>query len=358
MGMATSAFERKDSMAGTKLNFASDYTRGAHPEILKRFVDTNMMKSAGYGSDEISESAREKIRKACGCRDACVQFLLGGTQANATVIDAFLRSYQGVIAAETGHISAHEAGAIETAGHKVLTMPGVDAKLRADDVRRYMENFCHDDNRDHMVQPAMVYISQPTEHGTLYTREELKELHEVCARYGLSLYADGARLAYALACPENDVTLKDLAAYCDAFYIGGTKCGALFGEAVVIPDPKRIPGFFTIIKQHGALMAKGRLLGLQFDTMFTDGLYERIGIPAIREAQRIREALVQKGYELCFGSPTNQVFCVMKNSRLEELGREVEYSFWEKFDDTHTVVRFATDWSTTPEETDALISIL
>ncbi len=345
-------------MADRKLNFASDYTRGAHPDILARFVDTNMMKTDGYGADEISEAAREKIRDACHCKDACVQFLLGGTQANAVVIDAFLQSYQGVIAAETGHISAHEAGAIEASGHKVLMLPGADGKLRAEDVRQYADGFYRDDNREHMVMPAMVYISHPTEHGTLYTREEFRQLREVCSRYRMALYVDGARLAYALACPENDITLQDLAAYCDAFYIGGTKCGALFGEAVVIPDPERIPAFFTIIKQHGALLAKGRLLGLQFDTMFTGGLYERIGTPAIREAQRIREALVEKGYQLCFGSPTNQVFCVMENSRLEVLGREVEYSFWEKYDDTHTVIRFATDWSTTPEETDALISVL
>ncbi|MDO5133930.1 MAG: beta-eliminating lyase-related protein [Eubacteriales bacterium] len=345
-------------MGEQKLDFSCDYLKGAHPAILQRMAETNMMKTTGYGLDEISNAARDKIRKACGCPDAAVEFLIGGTQANAVVIDAFLRSYQGVIAAQTGHISVHEAGAIEAGGHKVLTLPYHQGKLSAEDVRQYMEDFYHDDSYEHMVMPGMVYISQPTEQGTLYSRQEIADLRAVCDAYRMALYADGARLAYALACPENDVTLPDLAALCDAFYIGGTKCGALFGEAVVIPDPGRIPAFFTIIKQHGALLAKGRMLGLQFDTLFTDGLYEKIGIPAIRSAARIRKALIEKGYQLCFGSPTNQIFCVMENSRLEKLGEKAEYCFWAKYDDTHTVIRFATDWGTTGEETDALIGIM
>ena len=341
-----------------KLSFACDYMKGAHPEIMRRMMETNMMQSAGYGLDEISETAREKIRAACRAPEACVEFLVGGTQTNSVVIDAFLRSYQGVIAAGTGHISVHEAGAIEASGHKVLALPSHLGKLDAEEVRQYAEDFYHDANHEHMVMPGMVYISHPTEYGTLYTLEELKELRKVCDRYHMALYVDGARLAYALACPENEIGLPDLAACCDAFYIGGTKCGALFGEAVVIPDSGRIPGFFSIIKQHGALFAKGRLLGLQFDTMFTDGLYERIGFPAIQAADEIRKTLLEKGYQLYFDAPTNQIFCVVDNTRLEELGRRAEYGFWEKYDDTHTVIRFATDWGTTPEETKALIDIL
>ena len=341
-----------------KLPFASDYMRGAHPNIIARLAETNMAETGGYGLDPYSEAAKARIRKTCACEDAEVELLVGGTQTNSTVIDALLRSYQGVIAAQTGHISTHESGAIEACGHKVLTLPHTFGKLSPASVRGYLRDFHADENRDHMVMPGMVYISQPTEYGTLYSKAELQELHEICAEYRIPLYVDGARLAYALACPSNDVTLPDLAKYCDAFYIGGTKCGALFGEAVVIPDPDRIPHFFTIIKQHGALLAKGRILGIQFDELFKDDLYLRIGEPAIRAADRIREALIAKGYELCFGSPTNQIFCVMENGKLREIGEKVEYSFWEKFDEDHTVVRFATDWAVTEEETEALVGIL
>ena len=343
---------------GQKLPFASDYMRGAHPAILRALTETNLMSTAGYGLDPFSESAREKIRAACGCPDAAVHFLVGGTQANATVIDAFLASYQGVIAAETGHIAIHEAGAIEAGGHKVIPLPHRFGKLSPDDVRKYLETFEQDANREHMVMPGMVYLSQPTECGTLYTRDELTAFRRVCDEHHAALYVDGARLAYALACPENNVSLRDLAALCDAFYIGGTKCGALFGEAVVLPDPMRIPAFFTIIKQHGALLAKGRILGLQFDTLFTDGLYERIGVPAIRAADRIRAALKEKGWPCAFDSPTNQIFCIAENEALAALGRKVDYSFWEAYDETHTVIRFATDWAVSEEETDALIRIL
>ena len=341
-----------------KLSFASDYMKGAHPAILERLVQTNLTETAGYGHDPFSDAARQKIRRACGCPRAQVEFLVGGTQTNATVIDALLRSWQGVISAETGHIATHEAGAIEAGGHKVLTLPHTDGKLAPETVRAYLQCFHADANRDHMAAPGMVYISQPTEYGTLYSKKDLQDLREICDEYGIPLYLDGARLAYALACPENDVTLCDLAALCDVFYIGGTKCGALFGEAVVIPDPDRIPAFFTIIKQHGALLAKGRILGIQFDTLFTDGLYERIGQAAMAAAARIRTALAEKGYRQCFGSPTNQIFCIMENGQLEEFGRKVAYSFWEKYDDTHTVIRLATDWGTTEEETEALIRAL
>lgn len=340
------------------LAFSSDYMKGAHPAVMKRLAETNLEKSGGYGTDPYCEAARKKIQKACGCKDAHVTFLTGGTQTNATVIDAFLRPWQGVIAAETGHISVHEAGAIEAGGHKVLTVPHKNGKLDAVTVRAYLKNHFNDETHEHMVAPGMLYLSHPTEYGTLYRKAELKALREVCDEYGLSLYLDGARLAYALACPENDVTLKDLAKLSDAFYIGGTKCGALFGEAVVIPDPSDFSGFFTMVKQHGALLAKGRLLGLQFDTLFTGDLYLRIGENAIRAADRIRKALRENGYRLCFDSPTNQVFCVMENRRLKEFGKFVNYGFWEIFDDTHTIIRLATDWGTTDEEVDELIDVL
>ena len=342
----------------SKLNFASDYTKGAHPAVLSRLVATNLEETPGYGQDAYCEEARDLIRRACACPGARVEFLVGGTQTNETVISSVLRPYQGVIAAETGHIATHEAGAIEAGGHKVLTLPQHAGKLDAGEVRRFLQDFFGDDNHEHMVMPGMVYISHPTEYGTLYTKEELCALRAVCDEYRLPLYLDGARLAYALACPDSDVTLPDLARLCDVFYIGGTKCGALFGEAVVMPDPALIPGFFTLIKQHGALLAKGRLLGLQFGALFTDGLYEKIGEPAVRAADTLRRALAQKGYTLCFGSPTNQVFCVIENRKLVEVGRSVEYSFWEKADDDHTVIRFATDWATTEEDIRALTGLL
>ncbi|MBO5566135.1 MAG: aminotransferase class I/II-fold pyridoxal phosphate-dependent enzyme [Succinivibrio sp.] len=341
-----------------KISFTSDYENGAHPNILKRLVETNLQKTPGYGLDAISDSARERIRKACGCEKAQVEFLVGGTQTNAVMIDALLRPYQGVIAAQSGHISVHEAGAIESNGHKVLTLPQHYGKLAVDDLKRYLEDFYSDQNRDHMVMPGMVYLSQPTEYGTLYSKAELKAVRDICDRYNISLYVDGARLAYALACPENDVTLKDLALLCDAFYIGGTKCGAMFGEAVVVPDPEKIPHLFTIMKQHGALMAKGRLLGIQFDELFLDDLYLKIGVPAIKAADRIRQALQDKGYCFYFETPTNQIFCIIEDKLLEHLGQSVEYGFWEKYDANHTVIRIATDWATTDQETEALIEVL
>lgn len=341
-----------------KLSFASDYMKGAHPNIIKRLADTNMTNSPGYGLDPICRSARQRIREACGCRQAQVEFLIGGTQTNAVMIDALLNSYEGVIAAETGHISTHEAGAIESGGHKVLTLPHENGKLDPGCVRSYLEDFFNDENHDHMVKPGMIYISQPTEYGTLYSASDLAVFREICDTYGISLYVDGARLAYALSCPENDLTLQGLAKYCDAFYIGGTKCGALLGEAVVIPDPTRLPHLFTIIKQHGALLAKGRLLGIQFDELFKDDLYLRIGEPAVTAADRIRKGLKEKGYRLCFDSPTNQVFCEIDNEKLKSLGEKVEYSFWEKSDDDHTIIRLATDWAASPIQVDMLLEIL
>ena len=342
----------------TKLSFASDYMEGAHPSILKMLQETNFLASPGYGTDSFTESAKQKIREACKAPDAEVYFLVGGTQTNATVIDALLQSYQGVIAADTGHVSMHEAGAIEHSGHKVLTLPHELGKLSAEEIRAYLKTFWSDENHEHMVMPGMVYISQPTEYGTLYSKKELEDISSVCREYKIPLYVDGARLAYALASPKNDVSLQDLAGLCDVFYIGGTKCGALFGEAVVIPKAGRIPHFFTIIKQHGALLAKGRILGIQFDVLFTEHLYEQIGKTAIALAAKIQDTIKTARIPLYLESPTNQVFCIMENARLEALGNEVEYSFWEKADETHTVIRFATSWATQEENVEKLCELL
>ena len=342
----------------SRLFFASDYMEGAHPRILERLMETNLLKTEGYGLDAFSESARAKIRKACGTPEADVFFLVGGTQTNATMIDAMLRPYQGVIASEAGHISTHEAGAIEFGGHKVLTLPHHNGKLSADGIRDCIQGYLQDDNHEHMVMPGMVYISQPTEFGTLYSLEELERISTVCRENGVPLYLDGARLAYALACPENDVSLPDLGRLCDAFYIGGTKCGALFGEAVVIPRHQAIPHLFTIIKQHGALLAKGRIAGIQFDTLFTDGLYEQVGKTAIDAAGRIRRALEEKGYQLAFPSPTNQIFPVLDREKAKALSEKVEMSFWENRDEDHTVFRIATSWATGDDEVNRLIECL
>ena len=341
-----------------KLSFASDYMEGAHPLILQRLTETNLLKTAGYGLDKYSDSAREKIRAACQAPEADVFFLAGGTQTNATLIDAMLRSWQGVVAAESGHISVHEAGAIESNGHKVLTLPQKDGKLSASALDACIRAYLDDDNHDHMVMPGMVYLSQPTEFGTLYSLAELKAISEICRTNGLPLYVDGARLAYALACPENDVTLPDLAALCDAFYIGGTKCGTLFGEALVIPKHDFVPHLFTIIKQHGALLAKGRITGLQFDTLFTGSLYDEIGKSAIEAAARIRSALLEKGYTLAFPSPTNQIFITLEKEQAARLSEKIEMSFWENTADGHTVMRICTSWATQQEEVDRLIAAL
>lgn len=341
-----------------KLSFSSDYMEGAHPDILKRLMDTNMEKSAGYGLDEYSESAKDKIREACGAPGAEVYFLTGGTQANATMIDAMLRSYQGVMAADSGHISVHEAGAIEFGGHKVLTLPQENGKITAGSVENCINSYKDDANNEHMVMPGMVYISHPTEFGTLYSLDELKAISEVCHKNDIPLYLDGARLAYALACPENDVSLPDIASLCDVFYIGGTKCGALFGEAVVIPKKGFIPHIFTIIKQHGALLAKGRIAGIQFETLFTDDLYYKVGKNAIDTAEKIKDALARYGYEFAFNSPTNQIFIKLSKEKSAELSQKIEMGFWENTDDNHVIMRIATSWATRQEDVDRLTEVL
>jgi len=341
-----------------RLAFASDYMEGAHPTVLARLSETNLEHSSGYGTDAFCESARQKIRAACACPEAAVYFTVGGTQTNAAVIDGLLRPYQGVLSAQTGHIAVHETGAIEHCGHKVLTLPGNDGKLTAQAVREYCAAYWADETYEHMVMPGMVYLSHPTESGTLYAKAELAAIHEVCRKYRMPLYLDGARLAYALACTESDVGLSDLPKLCDVFYIGGTKCGALFGEAVVVPDPALLPHFTMTIKQHGGLLAKGRLLGVQFDALFTNELYQNLGGPAIWAAGRLREKLKEKGYPLCSSSPTNQVFAAIENEKAAALSERTGCERWDAYDDTRTVVRFVTSWATTPEDIEALIALL
>lgn len=341
-----------------KLPFAADYMEGAHPKVLQRLLETNMDHEPGYGFDSMSESARERLREACAATEAEIHFLVGGTQTNACVIDVLLAPYQGVIAAQSGHISSHEAGAIEHGGHKVLTLPHEAGKLSAESIDGYCNTWEDDQNHDHMVMPGAVYLSQPTEYGTLYSLDELTRISEVCADHDLALYVDGARLAYALGCDQNDVSLADLSRLCDVFYIGGTKCGALLGEAVVIPRPGHLPHFFTIVKQHGALLAKGRVCGAQFDALFDNGLYEELGAHAVRAADRIRAALDECGYELAIPSPTNQIFPVLDDDAHERLSRLVDMSFWERTNDGRTVTRIATSWATTDEDVRALIDVL
>ncbi len=335
------------------LYFNCDYMEGAHPKILERLCATNLKQTFGYGEDPYCESAKKKIRRACGFPEAAVYFLVGGTQTNATIIKSMLRPYEGVIAAESGHINVHEAGAVETGGHKVLALPASLGKLDAETVRCYLEGFFRDPSAGHMVQPGMVYISHPTEYGTLYSPQELKALREVCTRYGLPLYLDGARLGYGLAAGEGVLTLEQIAECCDAFYIGGTKVGALFGEAAVFPRtaPK---GFFTLMKQQGAVLAKGRLLGLQFDTLFTDGLYLRISGHAIEMAMRLKEILTASGCPLWLDSPTNQQFAVLDKCVREALAGKVSYEVWEEREDGSAVARFATSWATKEEDLLAL----
>lgn len=340
------------------LAFESDYTTGAHPEILKRLVETNGESLVGYGEDEYCARAKKKILDACNAPEGQVFFLVGGTQTNRLVISTVLRPFEGVMAAQTGHIAVHEAGAIEGSGHKVITLPQREGKVDARDVDAAMAAWSADGTKEHMVCPAMVYISHPTEYGTLYSRKELTALSETCHKWGLSLYLDGARLAYGLQSPETDVDLPTVAALCDAFYIGGTKVGCLCGEAVVFPKGNAPRGFFTMVKQQGALMAKGRVLGVQFDTLFTNDLYFRIGERAVSLAMKIRDCLKEKGYDFAIESPTNQQFPILTAEKMEQLRPHVRFSVWEPTPDGRTVVRFATGPLTTEEEVEALCKLL
>lgn len=346
-------FNRKEiKMNDQRIFLASDYMETGHPLILERFKALYDQKFEGYGFDPITESAREKIRKACDAPGADVYFISGGTQTNKTIISSFLKSYEGVLAARTGHVNTHEGGAIERTGHKVLILPEKEGKISANAIEDFVENLQKDGNREHFVQPGMVYLSQPTECGTLYSKKELASISDVTHRYGMKLFVDGARLAYSLACPENDLTLKDLAKFADVFYIGGTKCGAMLGEAVVIPKKNKIPHFFTILKQHGSVLAKGWICGVQFDVLFEDDLYFHIGKKAVQEAQRIREICIAKGLEEYAKSPTNQIFIQFPDRLLEPLGEKVYYAYHEKTKAEHTAIRFCTSWATPEKDID------
>lgn len=340
------------------LAFNNDYSHGAHPAVLQALVDTNMEPQPGYGTDAHTERAKQLIREACQAPDADVFLLVGGTQTNATVIDMLLAPYEGVVAAETGHVACHEAGAIEFGGHKVLTIPGYEGKMHAEDLENYIQVFYENESCEHMVFPGAVYVSLSTEYGTLYSKAELAEIYAVCQKREIPLFVDGARLAYALAADECDITLPELAQLCDVFYIGGTKVGALFGEAAVFTKHNMPRYFSTIAKQHGALLAKGRLLGLQFDTLFTDDLYFRISKHAINMAMQIRDAFDARGLQFYLHSPTNLQFLIMENKAVRALQQKIAFHTWGKVDEEHSVARFATSWSTTQEDVDALIDAI
>ncbi len=338
--------------------FDSDYMAGAHPKVMERLLETNHLSTIGYGCDEYTKHAAELIRNACGQPNARVYFLVGGTQTNATVIDGLLSRHQGVLAAESAHINVHEAGAIEATGHKILTLPQYEGKVLASDLKEYIDNFYSDDTYEHMVAPGMLYISFPTEYGTTYSYEELTKLSEICHNANIPLYIDGARLAYGLAAKGNNVTLKDIAQLSDVFYIGGTKVGALFGEAVVITNPTLLKNFFPLIKQHGALLAKGRLLGVQFEALFEDNLYEEIGLQTVEKAIRIRNLFSSKGYKIVVDSTTNQQFIRLPNQIIDKLKENISFELWGPRGKTETVVRFVTGWATSHTDIDTLASIL
>lgn len=340
------------------ISFNCDYNEGAHPEILRRLMQTNLEQEPGYGDDKFTISAKEKIRQAIQCPDADVTFLVGGTQTNATVIDAVLPHYGAVVATETGHIAAHESGAVEHAGHKVITIPAHEGKMLAADLRKYLSDFYADSTWPHMANPGMVYISFPTEYGTIYTEQELADIHSVCQEYEMPLFVDGARLGYGLASPAADIDLPTLARLCDVFYIGGTKVGALCGEAVVFPRGNAPRNFFTIVKQHGALLAKGRLLGIQFDTLFTDNLYMRISQNAIDLAMKLQAIFREKGIPFFIESPTNQQFPILTQEQMKRLEGKVSFEIWQRLDDGRTVTRFATSWATKDKNVSALAKLL
>lgn len=336
-----------------------DYLEGAHPKIMERLVATNGEQTVGYGMDEYTMSAKEKIKASCECEDAAVYFLVGGTQTNATVLSSLLGNCEGVLAADTGHISVHEAGAIEYTGHKVITVPAVNGKVCPKKAREYLEMFYKDVAWTHMVRPGAIYISHPSEYGTLYSAAELSELRAICDEYDMKLYLDGARLGFGLAAENTDVTLPLIAKYCDAFCIGGTKVGALFGEAVVFTRKEDAKYFFTEIKQHGALLAKGRLLGIQFDTLFTDDLYMEIADKAVKQAMKIRRAFEEKGYSVYIDSMTNQQFFILSDEKLAEISDKVAVDDWGVIDeDGNHVIRITTSWATTDEAMGYLISLL
>lgn len=338
--------------------FNSDYTEGAHPRILERLMETNLEQTTGYGEDAYCEAAREAIRKVCDAPEADVHFLVGGTQANFTVISSALKPYQGVLCADTGHINVHETGAVEACGHKVLALPGKDGKITAEQIRNAHDLHWSDESHEHIAQPKMVYISHPTELGTLYTKGELEEIGRVCRECGLYLFLDGARLGYGLMAPGTDVTIADIAKICDVFYIGGTKVGALFGEAVVIMNPQLKPDFRYCIKQKGGMLAKGRLLGIQFLELFRDGLYFEIAKHAIDMAMILKEGLKEKGYSFFMDSVTNQQFIMIEDEKLEKIREKYGVTYQQRYDETHSVIRLCTSWATTEENVRLLLADL
>ena len=338
--------------------FDTDYMAGAHPKVMERLMQTNAEQTSGYGSDVYTARAKELIKQACEAPDARVYFLVGGTQTNATVIDGILEHHEGVLAAESGHINVHESGAIEATGHKILTLPSYQGKIRADDVRNYIREFYSDDTYEHMVAPGMLYISFPTEYGTLYSLNELEDISAACHEAGIPLFIDGARLGYGLAAEVNDITLADIARLSDVFYIGGTKVGALFGEAVVITSQDILKHPVPLIKQHGALLAKGRLLGVQFEALFTDNLYHDISREVVSKAIRLKKAFMETGYDSVVDSPTNQQFFRLPNEVIDRLKENVSFEMWGPRGENESIVRFVTGWTTTDYEIDELIGLL
>ena len=336
------------------VSFECDYNNGACKQVLDNLVKYNNTKPTPYGFDEFSDRAKQRIREACGLPDAQIFFLTGGTQANATTIDSMLYQYEGVICVGSGHINVHEAGAVEFTEHKIITIGDHDGKMEA----KVLDNYMHDGNKDHAVHPGLVYITFPTEFGTLYSAKELDNIYQVCKRYEIPLYIDGARLGYGLMAEDNDITLPYLARHCDVFYIGGTKIGALCGEAVVFTNRKAHKHFFSIQKQHGAVIAKGALIGLQFDALFTDNLYFKLSEHAIRMAMRMKNLFKQKGFEFYVDSPTNQQFVIMENEKVDQLSQKVKFTHFGQTDHYHTICRFVTSWATTEEELDELKALL
>lgn len=340
------------------ISFECDYNNGAHPKVLENLIKYNEARTTPYGFDIFSERAKERIREACGMPDAQIFFLTGGTQTNATTIDSMLYQYEGVICVETGHINVHEAGAVEFTEHKIITLPGNQGKMDAKVLDKYLDDFMHDGNNAHAVYPGLVYITFPTELGTLYTAHELNDIYQVCKRYDIPLYIDGARLGYGLMAEDNDITLPFLAHHCDVFYIGGTKLGAWCGEAVVFTNRQAHKHFFSIQKQHGAVIAKGALIGLQFEALFTDNLYFDLARHANEMAMRMKRLFQQKGFEFYLDSPTNQQFIILPDALVEKLSQQVEFTHWGQTSGHRTICRFVTSWATTEEELQELEKIL
>ena len=340
------------------ISFECDYNNGAHPKVIQHLLETNNMQSLTYGFDEWSDRAKESIRKACETPQADIFFLTGGTQANTTIIDSILMTCEAVISAESGHINVHEAGAVEAFGHRIIPLHAENGKITAKTLDNYMQWFINDESREHLAQPGLVYLTFPTEYGTIYSSDEMEEIYNTCQQYSLPLFIDGARLGYGLMSRKSDITLPWLARHCDVFYIGGTKVGALCGEAVVFPHHNAPKHFFSNIKRHGALLAKGRLTGIQFDALFTDNLYFDIASHAIEMAEKMKVILQEAGLQFYIDSPTNQQFVIIPNERMHRLEQHVQFTHWEPFNEQSMVCRFVTSWATTDEDLMTLKRIL